>query len=865
MRLTLDSVSWIVLVLFLFALAIYFFRMFRRDGDRRKLMFSLAFFLAVFHSLYMAGGYRDLAAPPLLLHNLYRWSALPVLSAVFIAVNESLFKANNFNRWFWAYLVFVAATMAAAFLPWSLVQPSAILIQALSIEIVGVLVYLLIKKRSLVNGLFLMAVCCYIIAGLALTAGISYMPAYSFFVGHVCVVLTFIIAARLPAATDGRLGAYFARILDSASPAETLEQLQAQYELIVKNMSEAVVLTTPQGEIIYMSPSGFEITGYTTAEIAGPWQQQRLIHPDDAAGVFAAHRQALDKTEEVNLEYRIWDKAGTEKWVHQTLSPVLTRNKISVVVSTLKDISERKLTEREIREKNERLDAQNEELLSQSTELISQRQELEVKTRQLQDSSQAKSDFLASMSHELRTPLNAIIGFSELMRDGICGEVNDEQRQCAADIMNGGQHLLSLINGVLDMSKIEAGRMEIKPGNTAVGEVISDALTTLSPLFKEKEIQLEEDIPAGLPEVYADAQRFHQVLLNLLGNAIKFTGKGGMIKVGAAYRGDGCQIDVSDSGVGIRKADQRRIFEPFIQAEAISDAEQRQGTGLGLKLSQQFVELMGGRIWVKSEYGRGSTFSFTLPLAQPGPEVEGTILVVDDDAATRKLFRKWLENAGYGVSEAAGGEEALRRVKEISPSLIILDLMMPFKNGWQVLIDLKSDAKMKQIPVIISSIAEEKEKGFVLGAADYFVKPVNKKALLSTIAKLGIIPGRAVLVVDDNPADVRLAAAILEADNIGVIKAYSGEEAIRLARDKKPALIVLDIMMPEVSGFEVIAALRKSAGTRDIPIVVLTSKDLSAAEADLLYRQTASVIKKAAFNRKDFINNVKRLLQTQGG
>jgi len=280
----------------------------------------------------------------------------------------------------------------------------------------------------------------------------------------------------------------------------------------------------------------------------------------------------------------------------------------------VRDITERKKLEQELRERNEQLDAQNEELRSQSEELMAQQQELAEKTRELEAASRAKSEFLAQMSHELRTPLHVIIGFSELMADGVAGRVNKEQRQCLDDIWGSGQHLLGLIDDILDLSKIESGKMELKLATFNIGNLMEALGRTMATRFAQKNQSFDVKVEEGLPPVRADRDKVRQVILNLLGNSTKFTPDGGKLKVEAVRENNWCRVSVIDNGVGIKKGDQERIFGPFCQLDSTLGKEER-GTGLGLTIARQIVEKHGGRIWVESEYGKGSRFTFTLPLA----------------------------------------------------------------------------------------------------------------------------------------------------------------------------------------------------------------------------------------------------------
>jgi signal transduction histidine kinase/ActR/RegA family two-component response regulator/PAS domain-containing protein len=414
----------------------------------------------------------------------------------------------------------------------------------------------------------------------------------------------------------------------------------------------------------------------------------------------------------------------------------------------------------ELREKSELLEAQNFNLTKQSEELQAGQSDLIAKTEQLEEANLTKSSFLATMSHELRTPLNAIIGFSELLLDNVPGDINDEQQQCLNDILKSGEHLLDLINDILDLSKVEAGKMDIFSENIDITTAINDVVQNLRPLLETNDQSLDVSIQPGITGVYADRQKLRQILLNLTSNSIKFTPAKGRIKINVKSDDNSAFISITDTGIGIKPEFQESIFEAFIQAEPLPGKE-KAGTGLGLKLSQQFTELMGGKIWLESEYGKGSTFTFTLPLKEPpadetagtdgetaaaaavkntAADEDGRILVIDDDQRTLNMMRTWLELAGYSVITTTSGQRGLDISRTKAPELILLDTAMKDKGGWQVLIELEANESTRNIPVIVNSIHEEKDIGLALKADDYLVKPVKKKLLLARIAEMGIAP-----------------------------------------------------------------------------------------------------------------------------
>ncbi|MBI3286957.1 MAG: response regulator, partial [Chloroflexi bacterium] len=502
--------------------------------------------------------------------------------------------------------------------------------------------------------------------------------------------------------------------------------------------------------------------------------------------------------------------------------------------------------------------------------------ELERVNRELVAANQHKTAFLANMSHELRTPLNAVIGFSELLLDKAFGPLNEKQEEYLRDILESGRHLLGLINDILDLSKVEADKLELRPEPFGLHEAIEGTLAIVRLMALQKDIRLEREMEPGLETLVADPTKFKQILYNLLSNAIKFTPQGGQVVVLARRVGEGVHTSVRDTGIGIVPADHGRIFEAFQQLDSSLSREQA-GTGLGLTLAKRLVELHGGRIWVESEPGRGSTFTFSLPLhkaeasqtvaAPPTPPptpAEAPILVVEDDPRTAKLLRSYLEEAGFQVEIAQSEEEALQKAEVHRPAAITLDILLPEKRGWEVLARLKSSPHTQNIPVMVISIMDTKSTGFALGATEYMLKPVSKETLLSRLRELGLTPGvkgdKKILVVDDDRRMVRRVGAILEAEGFQVVEAYEGEEAIGRALTEKPDLIILDLVMPKRNGFEVVEALKGDSRTQHIPIIILTAKDLSAEEERRLYGSIEFLARKRSLSDQALLEELRRLL-----
>jgi signal transduction histidine kinase/CheY-like chemotaxis protein len=504
-------------------------------------------------------------------------------------------------------------------------------------------------------------------------------------------------------------------------------------------------------------------------------------------------------------------------------------------------------------------------------ELVAQ---LEDKNRQLEVASRHKSEFLAQMSHELRTPLNAVIGFSEVLLERLFGELNEKQEEYLRDILGSGRHLLSLINDVLDVSRVEAGRMELELRDVDVRRVVEDALVLVREQAAERGQTVAVDVDPDVPQARGDARRIKQVVANLLGNAVKFTPEGGRIVVGARRVDDTVQVFVSDNGIGVAAGDQERIFEAFSQARA-GPQPKTEGTGLGLTLSRQIVELHGGRLWLESRAGEGSTFTFSLP-TRPGtttpaaaaPERPGfdtradarTVLLVEDDEHSIELLSLYLQDSGFGGVVARSGEEGLTLARRLRPQGIVLDILLPGLDGWEFLARSKVDPAIAEIPVIIVSMVDERGRGLALGAADYLVKPIARGDLLGALSRVTGASQATVLTIDDDPMALELANAVLEPAGYIVLTARTGGEGVALARSAQPDVILLDLVMPEVDGFAVVEQLRADPRTSSIPIVVLTSKTLTTEDERRLRGRIASLAQKGELDRHALLELLDRCI-----
>ena len=484
-----------------------------------------------------------------------------------------------------------------------------------------------------------------------------------------------------------------------------------------------------------------------------------------------------------------------------------------------------------------------------------------------------KSQFLANMSHELRTPLNSIIGFSRVILKGIDGPINETQNQDLSAIYNSGQHLLSLINDILDLSKIEAGKMELSFSDVNLADLINSAMSTAVGLVKDKPIRLNINLAPDLPVVRADNTRVRQVIINFLSNAAKFTDEGTItVAAGLVSSPTGSpevMITVTDSGPGIALEDQNKLFLPFSQVDD-SPTRKTGGTGLGLSICRSMIDLHKGRIGLlSSEVGKGSTFFFTLPIQVAEEPVEAAILTekistnhlphillaIDDDPKVISLYERYLKPHGYQVVALTDPRLAVERAKEVRPFAITLDIMMPGKDGWQVLHDLKNDPATREIPIIVCSILENQEKGINMGAADYLVKPFLQEEMLNTVNRLNLSGNiRNIMIIDDDADDLRLVKKILEENQIyQVMTAQSGKQGWEMIQSKRPDAIILDLFMPEMNGFNILENLRAQPELRDLPVIVLTGADLTPEQHQQLSNFGQGVMAKGYLRENELL------------
>jgi PAS domain S-box-containing protein len=528
------------------------------------------------------------------------------------------------------------------------------------------------------------------------------------------------------------------------------------------------------------------------------------------------------------------------------------------------DVTQRKRDEAEKRKFTEKLAASN--------------QELELRNREVERATKLKSKFLASMSHELRTPLNAIVGFSDLLAEGTPGQLNEKQKRFVNHIKQGSAHLLQLINDILDLSKIEAGQLELRSEEFLVRDALPEVLSIVQPLAMAKNIRLEQKLESN-SLLKTDRVRFKQILYNLLSNAVKFTPKGGRVAVECVDYWDFVRVSVTDSGIGIQPEDQKVIFDEFRQVEGSID-DTHEGTGLGLAITKRLVEQQGGQISVESEFGKGSRFTFTLLAAEPTSEVEPVVeppkgsvpaasgrltplvLIVDDESSSRELLASYLEPE-YSLVMAKSGVEAIKKAQQLRPDAITLDVLMPGSNGFESLASLRKNPDTANIPVIIVSIVDQKQVGFALGADDYLVKPVRRSALVEAIRRHVPLPAdddSSILLVDDDPRALELLQETLRSAGYETQGVRSGARALEVLANKAVGAILLDLLMPGMDGFGVIRHVRQEATLKELPILVMTGKTLTAEEAALLSRETQALLQKNGSWQQQLIVEIRRVI-----
>jgi CheY-like chemotaxis protein len=503
---------------------------------------------------------------------------------------------------------------------------------------------------------------------------------------------------------------------------------------------------------------------------------------------------------------------------------------------------------------------------------------LKTKINELETANRLKSEFLANMSHELRTPLNAIVGYTSLILDGVYGPTSAEQRGPLDRVMANSHNLLALINDILDFSKLNAGMMPVFLEHLDAAALVREVAQTLGCLATEKGLVLETDAPAPLP-MRGDKTKLKQILNNLAANAIKFTEKGNVtLSARPSPDGSGVVLSVSDTGPGVAPEHRARIFEQFTQIDG-SLTRRHGGTGLGLSITKKLCELLGGDITVESPPGKGATFTARLPAGLPktpdllldrpanaaGGDGRKILLCIDDDPEVLRLLHDSLSGTEYAFCGAGTAAEGLAMARQLRPFLITLDILMPHRDGWSVLQELKADPALRSIPVFILSIMENRSLGFSLGVSDYLVKPFERQVLLEKLRNQARLAGRRILVVDDDPEVAELFRAGLTGEGFQVETAATGKIALALLRRSRPDAMFLDLGLPDLDGFEVIEEIRKDPALKDLPIVILTARNLTDEQKARLETRTAAVIEKWTMTLPDILRDLKGRLVALAG
>ncbi len=587
-----------------------------------------------------------------------------------------------------------------------------------------------------------------------------------------------------------------------------LRESEERYRHIINAAADAIISIDEAGLVCEFNRAAEQIFGFCQAELLGKPltaiipERLRDQHMAGLQRYLTSGQRHLPRWQ--NIELPGLTKDGREFPLEVSFS-LLEAGEKKFLTGVLRDITERKHAEVELQQTKEAAEA----------------------------ATQAKSEFLANMSHELRTPMNAIIGFTRLVMRRSKDILPPREQENLGKILISAEHLLALINDILDLSKIEAGRMEVHPADTQVEELVDTCLRTVEPTIKSERLYLAKAIEADLPPLFTDPDKLRQILVNLLSNAVKFTPEGSVTV--SARRQDGhLTIAVTDTGIGIPGDKIDLIFEEFRQVES-SAVRSYGGTGLGLTISRRLARLLGGDVVVQSTVGVGSTFTVTIPLdsrpAQPTgrgtrfpyqeqpaeqPDGDKVVLAIDDDPDVIYLLHENLAEAGYRVVGALNGREGLEKARELRPLAITLDILMPQPDGWQVLHALKADTATRAIPVIVLSIVDNKNLGYRLGACDYLIKPFDRDAILATLAHVPPRQGR-LLVVDDDPQVMDLVSQLLEGEPYEIMSAADGQEALGVIDHQPPDVILLDLLMPRMDGFMLIEQLQQTSQLHQHP------------------------------------------------
>jgi PAS domain S-box-containing protein len=636
---------------------------------------------------------------------------------------------------------------------------------------------------------------------------------------------------------------------------EKLRWTEESFRLMVESVTDyAIVMLDPEGRVVSWNAGAERIKGYSAEEIVGqhfsrfyPRENIQSGKPQLDLDVVAAKGQFEDEGWRVRQD-------GTTFWANVAFTAIRDQGgNLRGFAMLTRDLTEPMKIEATLTKAKDAADAAN----------------------------QAKSAFLATMSHELRTPMNAILGYSEILMEDAQDKGQEDFIPDLQKIHASGNHLLNLINNILDLSKIEAGKMDLFLESFVISRVIEDVVSTIRPLVEKNANALKVHCAADLGAMHADLTKVRQSLFNLLSNACKFT-ENGTITLEASRELiddiDWIKFSVSDTGIGMAPDQMEKLFQPFVQGDA-STSRKFGGTGLGMTITHRFCQMMGGEISAASEPGRGTTFTIRLPARvkvhspaaapltePPEPMVsEGvsTVLVIEDDPDTRDLLKRFLSKDGFRVKTVSEGEEGLRLARELQPDVITLDVMMSGLDGWAVLTELKADPALADIPVVMLTFVDNKNLGYALGASDYLTKPIQRDRLLAVLEKYRRHPQPGpVLVVEDDPETREILRRLLEKEGCQVIAAENGRVALERLAESQPMLILLDLMMPEMDGFQFIDRVRQHETWRTIPIVVVTAKDLTKEDRLRLNGYVLEIIRKNACPREELLAEVSELVKS---
>ncbi len=623
-------------------------------------------------------------------------------------------------------------------------------------------------------------------------------------------------------------------------------QNERRYRSLVEAVSQIVWRVTPAGELIGDTAPWASFTGQTEEQFAGlGWLD--AIHPDDRDATIQTWNEAVRTQSIYEMEHRMLRADGEWRHVSARGAPVLNgAGEIFEWVGIHTDVTARKLVEIELQRAKEAAEAAN----------------------------LAKSQFIANMSHELRTPLSAVIGYSEMLEEEVQDAGMSHMLGDLHKINEAARHLLSMISDVLDLSKIEANRMTVYAENFPIDSLLKSVSDTVASLIAKKGNTLVIDAPQLFGALHTDQVKLRQCLFNLLGNAAKFTNQGTItLRVRQFKRdhADWIEFAVSDSGIGMNQEQLSQLFERFVQADA-STTRRYGGTGLGLSITRAFTELMGGEVDVASEEGRGSTFTIRIPVelpeqaAEPIETVEATprddtVLIIDDDAGTRDLISRYLQREGFVTRQASDGRTGLAMAKALRPRVVLLDVMMPQMDGWSVLTAIRSDPDLATTPVIMVSFVHEEGLAASLGANDYLTKPIEWDELRNVLARYRqSAVGDDILVVDDDDDTRTRLTTMLNRSGFKVRAAADGPSALAMADEAKPAIVLLDLMMPDMDGFTVLKQLRSRPDWEDIAVVILTAKDITPAEREFLHGEADQILTKGNTTYRELADQLRGLI-----